>query len=94
MKYMPIKEFREKGLLHELNRTFLHPLGLALEVQLKEDGTEVLSGIWDCTDDPEGVCFAEINRETITKVKALQREKFYSRVEALGYWIQGEKLEG
>ena len=30
-KYMPIKEFRERGYLQELNRRFLHPLGLALE---------------------------------------------------------------
>ena len=27
-----VKEFREKGYLQELNRRFLHPLGLALEI--------------------------------------------------------------
>jgi hypothetical protein len=29
-KRMCIKEFRELGLLHEVNRLFFHPLGLAL----------------------------------------------------------------
>ena len=29
---MSVKEFRERGFLQELNRLFLHPLGLALEV--------------------------------------------------------------
>lgn len=32
IKRIDIKEFREKGYLQELNRQFLHPLGLALEV--------------------------------------------------------------
>lgn len=31
MKYLGVDEFREIGYLQELNRTFLHPLGLALE---------------------------------------------------------------
>jgi hypothetical protein len=32
VKKMPVAEFRRLGLLQELNRQFLHPLGLALEV--------------------------------------------------------------
>lgn len=35
-KRIDIKEFREKGYLQELNRNFLHPLGLALEIITKE----------------------------------------------------------
>ena len=34
MKYMNIKEFRDTGYLHELNRLFLHPLGLAMEISI------------------------------------------------------------
>lgn len=32
IKHMPITEFRDLGLVAEINRQFLHPLGLALEV--------------------------------------------------------------
>ena len=40
IKRIDIKEFRESGLLAELNRTFLHPLGLALEIIVEDDGTD------------------------------------------------------
>lgn len=36
IKYMNIKEFREKGFLQEANRLFFHPCGLALEVACKD----------------------------------------------------------
>jgi hypothetical protein len=38
---MNIKEFREFGYLQELNRKYLHPLGLALEVTIDEKGHEI-----------------------------------------------------
>ncbi len=37
MKKINIKEFREFGYLQEVNRRFLHPLGLALEVVIDDD---------------------------------------------------------
>jgi hypothetical protein len=55
IKYIDIKEFREKGYLQELNRQFLHPLGLALEIKIDEDGKETLGGIWDYRNDAEGI---------------------------------------
>lgn len=55
IKYIDIAEFRKVGFLQEVNRRFLHPLGLALEVVIDEDGTERLSGIWDYRNDPEGI---------------------------------------
>ena len=57
-KYMDVKEFRENGYLQELNRTFLHPLGLAIEVKINEDGTEELGRIWDYRKDKEGLHYA------------------------------------
>ncbi len=33
-KYINLREFQETGYLHEVNRTFLHPLGLALEIKI------------------------------------------------------------
>lgn len=57
VKYMDIKEFQDKGYLQELNRQFLHPLGLALEVAVDDDGNVSLGGIWDYREDPEGIYF-------------------------------------
>lgn len=52
-----VKEFREKGFLQEANRLFFHPLGLALEVIIHDDGTESLGGIWDYRDDEVGLFY-------------------------------------
>lgn len=60
IKKMSIKEFRARGYLQELNRRFLHPLGLALEVVVNEDGSEELGGIWDYRDDPEGMIYGDV----------------------------------
>lgn len=57
IKRMDAKEFREGGFLHEVNRLCLHPLGLALEVVVNDDGSETLGGVWDYRDDPEGMVF-------------------------------------
>lgn len=56
-KKMSVKEFRELGYLQELNRRFLHPLGLALEVVREKDGTEHFGDVWDSRDDPEGMLY-------------------------------------
>lgn len=55
-KKISIEEFQKQGYLQELNRIFLHPLGLALSVIVEEDG--VVSGwgpIYDFRDDPAGI---------------------------------------
>lgn len=58
MKYLTVKEFREKGYLQELNRQFLHPLGLSLAIMIDEEtGKETFGNIWDCREDPEGIIF-------------------------------------
>lgn len=57
MNRISIEEFRRLGFLQEVNRQFLHPLGLALEVERDEDGTERLGGVWDYRHDPEGIVF-------------------------------------
>ncbi len=53
---MDVAEFRQLGLLQEVNRLFFHPRGLALEVLIDGDG-ERFGTIWDCRDDAEGVIF-------------------------------------
>lgn len=57
IKRIDIKEFREVGFLQEANRLFFHPLGLALEVVVDDDGAESLGGVWDYRDDPEGIVY-------------------------------------
>jgi len=68
IKRIDIKEFQEFGFLQEANRTFFHPLGLALEIiiyypwpsfiwKLFIKPKYKLGGIWDYRDDPEGMIF-------------------------------------
>lgn len=90
VKRMDVKEFREFGYLQELNRQFLHPMGLALEVVQEEDGSERLGGVWDYRDDPDGIHYGEdmISEEKALRVIREARDRLNPRVEALGYWIQ------
>lgn len=90
-KYMSVKTFREFGFLHEVNRLFLHPLGLAIEVAI-DDKTEVerFGAVWDYRDDPEGMLFADdtLNVEKIDRVRAFADEKHAERLKLLGYVVQ------
>lgn len=78
-KRMDIKEFRAFGYLQEVNRRFFHPLGLALEVIINSDGSEVLGGIWDYREDPEGMCFADISTVEANDKAARVSLEFYKR---------------
>jgi hypothetical protein len=91
-KKIDIKEFREMGLLVELNRTFLHPLGLALAVKIDDDGNQKLDGILDCRDDPEGIIYDEdrFPAEKVKKAQEFIESQHKKRYEILGYVIQGE----
>lgn len=73
---MSIKEFREKGYLQELNRCFLHPLGLAMEVKVDEDGTETFGCIWDERDDPGGIIF-DIENSDVDRQIAFDKKKAF-----------------
>lgn len=96
VKRMDVKEFREMGLLVELNRTFLHPLGLALEVVVDDDGTEKLGGIWDYRDDPEGIVYGNpLPVDKVNKAREFIKQKHRQRAKVLGFVYQevgGEKL--
>ena len=83
---MDIKEFRELGFLQEVNRLVLHPAGLALAIEVMEDGSERLYGIYDHRDDPEGILYGEGQMEW-AKVKSVRAEwlnHYFPRCEALG----------
>lgn len=87
---MTAEEFRDLGYLQEVNRQFLHPLGLALEVVIEEDGTTRFGEVWDCRDDAGGIVFdaGAINRQKARAVDAETTARYADRVEAVGSWIQ------
>ena len=88
-KRIDIAEFRRLGYLQELNRLFLHPLGLALEVVQEEDGTERLGGIWDSRDDPEGIVYSEPPSAAKGQaVAAALKARWGPRHRKLDYFIQ------
>lgn len=88
--YLDIREFRERGYLQELNRLFLHPLGLALEVVIEADGTEQLGGIWDYREDPEGMNFAADMDLTPKAIifDSISTAAHETRLRTMGYIIQ------
>ncbi|MCL5265186.1 MAG: hypothetical protein M1343_08355 [Chloroflexi bacterium] len=94
IKYIDIKEFVDFGFLQEVNRQFLHPLGLALEVAVNDDGSMALGGIWDYQDDPEGMAFADealanpAFKEKAERVRQFRMQKAETRLPALGYVVQ------
>lgn len=101
IKRMSVKAFRAQGYLQELNRRFLHPLGLAIEVVVDdEDGTMSFGGVWDYRDDPEGIRFDyadkgfsppdRVNRarENMDWIAVQEMERKPTREAALGFWIE------
>lgn len=69
---MPLDEFRALGYLQEVNRHFLHPLGLAIFVIADEDGSNARQmGVQDYRDDPEGCAYDdETLKEPGTETRA------------------------
>lgn len=89
-KYMDLDEFMEKGYLHEVNRQFFHPLGLAMVIRGRGDHAIAIEGIEDFRDDAEGVHYQELNWDKIGMIRDEQERRRPAREEALGYWIQDE----
>lgn len=87
---MEVAEFRRLGLLQEVNRRFLHPCGLALEVTIEPDGTEKFGRLWDYRDDPEGMLFGpgEIDPAKIAAADALIAQHADERIRLEGAVIQ------
>lgn len=99
IKYIknPIDYLRKTGLLFEINRQVLHPLGLAIAVQLPEEGEQDIEfgviSILDCTEDPEGLVYGEdtFNNGIEKFQKYMDEEgdaRLASRVDELGFYVQ------
>lgn len=90
---MSVAEFRHLGYLQEINRTYLHPMGLALSVKIGDDGEESFGEIWDYRGDPEGLIYAEELlddefEERANRLAAIFLARSIKRLELLGYIIQ------
>ena len=92
-----VKEFRQNGYLQELNRRFLHPLGLAIEVVVDDNNEETLGGIWDYRNDPVGIIYDLKNSDQERKDRFLKNEKFIdeeikrrkkTRREKIGFFVE------
>lgn len=85
----------DSGLLFEINRQILHPFGLALPVEIDDDGKAAFGEIIDFRSDPEGFVYDEEAFE-VGKIKYSQflaefgNERLETRRELLGYIIQEE----
>jgi len=79
---MSLLEFQQRGYLQEVNRQFLHPLGLALMVSVGESSGLVEAwGIVDYRHDPEGIVFDEITPEMVAHAGDIATE-WATRIEA------------
>jgi hypothetical protein len=90
-KYMGMQEFVDVGFLQEANRKFFHPLGLALSVDVDDDGAVTSFGrIWDSRDDPEGIAYGDgmLSMEKAVNVSMEASRHVESRVRLLGWVVQ------
>ena len=99
LKFIDLTEFRDLGYLEELNRRFLHPLGLAMAVNVDEDGTATFAGIYDDREDPEGWIMGykshpdpdntrDIAKQRAEFVEAEIEKRAEKRIESFGWVIQ------
>jgi len=92
---MNLKEFSDKGYLQEINRQFLHPLGLAFGILVDDNNEYHFDKIYDYRDDPEGCRFGGMQGERLDKfknsakfIKDEMTNRRMTRFKALKYWIQ------
>lgn len=87
---MTVQEFVDEGYLQELNRRFLHPLGLALEVFVDNGRPVAFSGVWDYRDDPEGIIYADgmPDPAKASRIEQLEKLRRAERLVRLGFWVQ------
>lgn len=81
---MPIDDAQKLGVLQEVNRRFLHPLGLSLEAA----GESIV--IIDQRDSPEGIII-DVGELDTDAACALEREwaaREPARRKALGFMVQ------
>jgi hypothetical protein len=96
--YLSANDLRTTGILQEVNRRLLHPMGIAMELRVEksEDGSIAMDGkafvqFRDLREEPEGFCFSEFDSEDFDKYckfGTLFLDKMLARVSKLGYHVQ------
>lgn len=84
-----LDQVRDGGVLHEINRLILHPIGLAMGIRYEEDRATALV-LYDGRGDPEGL---EFDPSTLDPSKAqafarLMKAAVERRLRPLGFGIQ------
>ena len=89
---LSMEKFIEYGFLQEINRLFLHPSGLSLQVVKDKDDDHVWNvQIIDKRDQPEDLRLTGANSTLIKKallVNQIRSNSVQRRVEHLGYDVQ------
>jgi len=88
MKYVPVEELRTLGILQEINRQFLHPLGMALDVLVdpKTKEATALGGIQDHRSSSGGVVFGNgmLSKDKALNVREMRNKNAEERKKELG----------
>lgn len=94
---LTVKEIVDMGLLQEINRQFLHPLGFALGAPGEKDRLDPLAtfGIWRMEEKNKEITFGNwpicselIDKDKMHSMKDLQRTRFNQRKKEFGYIVQ------
>lgn len=86
MKYLNNSTFDKLGYINEINRLFLHPVGLAM---ILEDGGDIK--ILDCRDRKEGLIFTKIDEQFKAKSELILEnysDRSLPRIQKYGWSIQ------
>lgn len=88
LRYMNMRQFVDGGYLHEVNRLLLHPLGLALSLDVH--GESATAQIWDGRDDPEGWILGDdlLSAEKAERVADEMFSRRGARRDLLGFVVQ------
>lgn len=84
IKYLSAKETRELGVLHEINRRMLHPVGLLAIMDVNTGQIR----IQDHREDPEGVRFDAVSAEKVQAYEKLCEQRYRTRHAHVGYVVQ------
>lgn len=96
---LPLEELVSEGYLQEVNRRFLHPLGLALTVHTDDSQKYGFIYIQDHRDSLDGMYFADLSdSDSLRKVNNIERllsKKGAARRIKIGRMIQpiGSKMD-
>lgn len=82
-KLVPLTDLQKDGIIQEINRRFLHPLGMAISYVTDGPDEGLLGELWDYRDDPEGMAFV-ITDDNITEMlgKAQAFQEMVNEIQA------------